>query len=113
MTSRWSMSLGARAAELTSQLETTGTLNTINRATATTLGTSYQLTPTIKIYARRADSFRFPKADENASTPPGVNGLKTQTGVSYESGIRWNFRQTQSRFSVYSVREVLTLYTLR
>lgn len=103
ITSRWSMSLGAREAELISQLNTGTPLNTINRATASTLGTSYQLTPNIKIYVRRADSFRFPKADENASTPPGVNGLKTQTGVSYESGIRWNYKETSSRFSIYQL----------
>src|SRR5205085_9685425 len=40
-------------------------------------------------YLRRAGNFRFPKADENSFIAPGVTSLRTQRGVSYETGMRF------------------------
>lgn len=103
MTSRLSLSIGAREAQQNNYLETTTTHCAINRAAATTLGTLFQLNANSKIYLRRAESFRFPKADENASTSPGVNGLKTQKGISYETGTEWNDAKSTSKISVYQL----------
>lgn len=81
-----SISLGARGAELISQLIAVNRLDRMNRAFATTLGASYQYYPHLEFYARRAESFRFPKADENEATATGIVGLRTQRGVAYEAG---------------------------
>jgi iron complex outermembrane receptor protein len=61
------------------------------------------LSENISAYVRRAGSFRFPKADENASASPVVNGLKTQQGVSYETGLECHWRKTVTRFSLYQL----------
>ena len=39
------------------------------------------MTDTTQLYLRRAENFRFPKADENAFAPIGVSGLRTQRGA--------------------------------
>lgn len=98
-----SVSAGARGAQQNNVLEQTLTTNSVNRAVATTLGMNYQLSDNAKIYLRRAENFRFPKADEDASTPPGVNGLKTQRGVSYETGTEWCWRMFKTKFGIYQL----------
>jgi iron complex outermembrane receptor protein len=80
-------SLGARGAQQSSHLQSTTSSAAINRAFASTLGLTYQFHPDLNLYLRRAESFRFPKADENASAPIGVKGLRTQRGVAYETGV--------------------------
>jgi iron complex outermembrane receptor protein len=55
------------------------------------------------MYVRRAENFRFPKADEDASTPPGVNGLKTQRGVSYETGVQWDWKRFINNIGIYQL----------
>jgi iron complex outermembrane receptor protein len=101
--SRLSISAGARGAQQNNQLQSFTPLNTINRAFASTLGVAVRLWPQAQAYLRRAESFRFPKADENSDTPPGVNGLKTQRGVSYETGIKWHYKQSSSKFALYQL----------
>jgi iron complex outermembrane recepter protein len=94
------MTIGARGAQQDSDLQST---SKINRAFASTLGIEYQINSSAKLFARRADNFRFPKADENASTPPGVNGLRTQRGVSYETGGLWIWRNFTTKISAYQL----------
>jgi len=96
-------SLGARGAEQNNQLRSFSTTNNINRVATTTIGTTYQFTPAIAFYLRRAGSFRFPKADENASTPPGVNGLQTQRGVAYEAGADMMRETYSSSLGIYQL----------
>ncbi|TAK73952.1 MAG: TonB-dependent receptor [Gammaproteobacteria bacterium] len=100
---RWAISLGARGAEQTSRLESSPDDNTINRAFATTIGTTYQFMHDTDMYLRRAESFRFPKADENADTPTGVTGLRTQRGVAYETGIHLNRENYSATLGVYQL----------
>lgn len=88
--SRLSFSIGARGGWQH--------LDDTQHASATTLGATYQLQKDSKIYLRRAESFRFPKADENT----GVN-LKPQQGVSYEMGIEWQWKKLLSTFSLYQL----------
>lgn len=83
------VSLGGRIAQQNSQLESFNDNQTINRAIATNIGLSIPLNLDIDFYARRAESFRFPKADENAFAPIGVSNLRTQRGVAYETGFKW------------------------
>lgn len=94
---------GVRGAQQNSQLDSFGDLNTINRAIATTLGLTYQMYPTVKWYLREAGSYRFPKADENASTPPGVLGLKTQRGIAYESGVNWDYKKFTTNLAIFQL----------
>ena len=97
------LSIGARGAEQKNSLQSFANINSLNRAMATTLGMTFEYNPNTKFYLRRAESFRFPKADENASTAIGVNGLKTQRGVSYETGVTWEWQKTMSHLSIYQL----------
>lgn len=81
------LTAGVRLAQQNSHLQSFTVNNNLNRAIATTLGGSLQVRPDLTIYLRRAENFRFPKADENANSGVGIKGLRTQRGVSYETGI--------------------------
>lgn len=93
MLKRIIISIGARGAELFSHLNSFTKNNTINRAIATTIGGHWLISPELNVYLRRAENFRFPKADENAFAPIGVNSLRTQRGVSYETGVEWHHHE--------------------
>jgi len=53
------------------------------------LGLSAQVHRDWRLFVRRDGNFRFAKVDENTYTSPGVVGLDTQKGVSYEAGAEW------------------------
>lgn len=115
VTTQWIFTLGARGALQSSQLIAPSTFNSVNRAVATTAGVSSAITPIFSTYLRRAESFRFPKADENASTAPGIHGLQTQRGVSYETGLNWQAEQHQGQFGIYqlNLRDEITFNPLQ
>lgn len=100
---RITFTIGARGAGQSSHLDSFTNNDNVNRAFASTAGLSYQLAPTISWYLRRAESFRFPKADENASTTPGSTGLRTQRGVSYESGVHVEKEDNNYQFNIYQL----------
>ena len=64
-------------------------VNLDNSATAATVGLAFAVAPNTKVFLRRDNNFRFPLADEQTLTAPGVVGLKTQTGTSTEFGLTW------------------------
>jgi iron complex outermembrane receptor protein len=97
----FSLSLGARGAQQNNHLVNPQITNSINRAIASTLGITYQPNSNLQFYLRRAENFRFPKADEDASSD--ANGLKTQRGVSYETGSEWRFKQTYSKLGLFQL----------
>lgn len=72
-----------------------------NRAIASTIGISRSTSQGINFYARRAESFRFPKADENASTLFGIKGLRTQRGTSYETGLSYKRSPLSADINMY------------
>ena len=74
-----------------------------NRAFASTLGLTYQIDSASHVYVRRATSYRFPKADENTFTDNGIGSLKTQRGVSYESGVEWRHHDYGINFDIYQL----------
>ena len=86
LTKKLNFIVGARGAEQEGELNNDAILNTDYSAFASTLGLTYQQNANIQLFLRRATSFRFPKADENALTATD-DGLKPQTGVSYETGM--------------------------
>lgn len=102
-TNKLSFSAGARGAMLTSRLVSSNRLDLVNRAFATTLGGSYQYTHHLQFYLRRAESFRFPKADENNATPNGIIGLRTQRGVAYEAGTQLQEDTYSAKFNLYQL----------
>lgn len=103
LSSKISLSTGVRGAEQKNYLHSFSTLTAFNRAAASTLGITFEYSPVIRFYLRRAESFRFPKADENASTAVGVNGLKTQRGISYEAGMTFEGKKSLSHLSLYQL----------
>lgn len=70
-------------------------------AKAFELGLNYHLSDANRLYLRGEDNFRFAKVDEQAYTPPGVVGLKPQTGRSWEAGWDYSNGGLQSRFNLY------------
>lgn len=66
-----------------------------------TLGISAALAPGWRMFLRRDENYRFPLADEQTLTPPGVVGLRTQTGVSYEAGLEWAAKRYSARLVGY------------
>lgn len=97
------LSAGARGAELRDHLKSATVSHHINRALATTLGMTYEASSDIHLYLRRAESFRFPKADENAFAPLGVTSLRTQRGVSYETGVEFNTENNSGKLGLYQL----------
>lgn len=67
------------------------------------VGVLWQPLINLNIYLRRAGNYRFPKTDENIDTNTG-KPLKTQTGVSYESGFSLREKQWQGLFQLYHLQ---------
>jgi len=65
------------------------------------LGLNYQPSTKHRLYIRLDDNFRFSKVDEQAYTSPGVEGLKPQTGRSYEAGWDWSPSSHTISLNVY------------
>src|SRR3990167_775656 len=87
---RWSV--GGRTAQSRVSLDTLNSQNNkTNTAAITDVGVEWNPTSQWMIYARRAGNYRFPKAEENAFSLNNTH-LNTQTGVSYETGFRWQQR---------------------
>lgn len=55
-------------------------------------------------FLRRDGNYRFPKANEQTWTPPGVDFLNVQTGVSYEAGVKKKTQKQTTQLSVYDLR---------
>ncbi len=68
---------------------------------ASSYGLSYQATAHWRIFARKDNSFRWANADENASTLPGVDFLKPQTGDSRELGTEWHTDKLLATATLY------------
>lgn len=99
----WQATLGGRAAQMNSDLSSSFNNNdNINRAFATSIGTSKKILNGMEWYLRRAENFRFPKADENAATNTG-SGLRTQRGASYETGFRYDTPSYSYQLDIYQL----------
>lgn len=98
---RLTLSAGIRGALQTSHLSSQSDRTPLNRAAAATLGGTYETARGLTFYLRRADSFRFPNADELASTPPGTSGLKTQRGTAYETGMKKSGEKYTGKLEIY------------
>lgn len=95
--------LGARGALQTNRLASNNSTNYLNRAAVTTIGANYFYDPKTQYYIRRAGSFRFPKADEDAAIATDVTSLRTQRGVSYETGVSKKFPRVTTDLQLYQL----------
>ncbi|OGT30649.1 MAG: hypothetical protein A3E87_06720 [Gammaproteobacteria bacterium RIFCSPHIGHO2_12_FULL_35_23] len=73
-----------------------------NEAFITDLELSWQISPPMKLYLRRAGSYRFPKTDEDINTNTG-KPLKTQAGYSYETGLIYQQARYNGLLSLYQL----------
>jgi iron complex outermembrane receptor protein len=89
---RWSLTLGARSAWVDNHLRTQdfpAGLDLEDEVFVTEVGVSYRPSFDWRFFFRRDENYRFAKSDEVSFTPPGVVGLDTQTGTSWELGAEW------------------------
>lgn len=95
--------VGGRYAHQNSRLQSNTITSNQNHAFISTLGFRWFPLDNTEIYLRRAGSFRFPKADENASIASSAKSLKTQHGISYEAGAHFRRRYDSIRIGIYQL----------
>ncbi len=100
LTRQLDFTAGARGAEAQSRLITNTTRRAVNSALISDLGLEWKFNPRLKFYLRRAGSYRFPKAEENALSKDD-QPLKTQEGESYETGLMWQHAGHQFIIDLY------------
>lgn len=84
-----SLTGGLRHARVSNDIHNNGSPVDINDdVTVGSLGVVHQVTPDLRLYARADQNYRFAKVDEHTNPVFGQPvGLKTQTGISYETGM--------------------------
>ncbi|WAC45454.1 TonB-dependent receptor [Pseudomonas sp. SL4(2022)] len=60
-----------------------------DREDSTSIGLNWQANQETRLFLKREDVLRWANVDDNAFVLPGVEFLKPQTGVSWESGVEW------------------------
>ncbi len=65
------------------------------------IGLSWQYTNQLRLFTRLDENYRFAKIDEQTYTSPGVQGLETQTGTSYEVGAEWRASNYSAKVLAY------------
>ncbi|MXR70427.1 TonB-dependent receptor [Shewanella sp. JBTF-M18] len=105
LTESFSYVVGGRYAEVTDELvDASAYPNGIDLdqdAHAFELGLNYRPSQQHRFYLRADDNFRFAKVDEQAYTPASIQGLKPQTGRSYEAGWDLLLERNSLRLSAY------------
>ncbi len=89
----WTATIGGRQARVTNQLRHSTAfpagVSLKDEQFVSEFGLSYRPRQEWRFFARRDGNFRFAKVDEQTFTSPGVVGLQTQTGTSWEGGAEW------------------------
>lgn len=100
------LTLGARSAWQDNKVESVigFPYRSVNRVFVTEQGVSFHPSNEWQFFLRRDGNFRFPKANEALWTPPDVNALKPQTGVSYEAGAIWRTGQQKAQLNIYRLQ---------
>lgn len=60
--------------------------------------------PNWQVFIRRDGNFRFPKANEVLWHPSNSYTLKTQQGISYETGTSWHTNKHSSQLTLYRLK---------
>ncbi|MCG6938252.1 MAG: TonB-dependent receptor [Gammaproteobacteria bacterium] len=105
------VTVGARYASVSNELSDGFTFNNetiTDDVTVGTFGMAYQLNKEFRVVVRADQNFRFAKVDEftNAQpypAPPSTVILKTQEGLSLETGVEWNSAVSSAKFIVYQL----------
>ena len=82
------LTLGYRASEAEDRNHAVGKTHT-DREGSSSVGLSWQASAQTRVFLKREDVLRWANVDDNGFVLPGVEFLKPQTGVSWESGIEW------------------------
>lgn len=82
------LTLGYRASEAEDRNKSAGKTHT-DREESSSIGLSWQANQQTRLFIKREDVLRWANVDDNGFVLPGVEFLKPQTGVSWESGIEW------------------------
>ena len=106
------LTLGVRYAEVENELRDSFTFvngqNVDDDVTVGTLGLAFRAGENWRILFRADQNYRFPKVDEYTSalpitTPPGITILKTQQGLSVETGVEWTSARNTAKLLVYQL----------
>ena len=93
----WRLTIGGRYSRIEDELKDSSAfpagIHLDEQASVFELGLGWRPMPGWRLFLRRDGNFRFPKVDEMAYASPGVRGLQTQTGASYETGAEWQSDQ--------------------
>ena len=95
---------GIRHARARDDIDTGGpsSIELDDQVTVGSLGVVYRPDNALRLYARADQNFRFPKVDEHTNPIFGQPvGLRTQTGVSYETGFDWNTNRYSLKGRLY------------
>jgi len=104
------ITLGVRYAEVENKLTDGFTFNGENikgDVTVGTFGLAYQMNNSWRMLVRADQNYRFVKVDEYANAqpffppPPATIILKTQEGLSFETGVEWSNSNSRAKFLVY------------
>jgi iron complex outermembrane receptor protein len=82
------LTLGYRTSEAEDRNKSAGKTHT-DREDSSSIGLSWQANQKTRLFIKREDVLRWANVDDNGFVLPGVEFLKPQTGVSWESGIEW------------------------
>lgn len=105
------ITIGARYAEVKNELTDGFTFNNENikdDITVGTFGLAYQADENWRVLVRVDQNYRFAKVDEYTNAqpfpaPPSTVILKTQEGLSLETGIEWISGNNRAKFLVYQL----------
>lgn len=96
----FTLTLGYRNSEADDRNKAAGKTHR-DREDSTSIGLSWQTTQQIRTFIKREDVLRWANVDDNSWINPGIDFLKPQTGVSWESGIEWQDQVQRYQATVY------------
>lgn len=102
---QWDLTLGARYAQQNNepQIVIGEPEHYVNRVFVSEQGLAFHINPVWTWFIRRDGNFRFPKANEEVWLASDQTELKPQTGVSYESGFKWQTPRQHGQVNVYEL----------
>lgn len=102
---KWDVTLGARYAQQNNepQIVIGEPEHYVNRVLVSEQGLAFHINPVWTWFIRRDGNFRFPKTNEQVWLKQGETELKPQTGVSYETGFKWQTSRQHGQINVYEL----------
>lgn len=102
--SKLSLTAGGRKAKVENDVRAAFAKDQLDeQVTVATLGVLFRPIKPLRVFLRRDENFRFGKVEEITYTSPGVQ-LKTQIGVSWESGVEWDSKKLRGKLMLYRLQ---------